>query len=102
MPLSSECHDGLANPFRMDSNRITSHPHLLHAIMAVTSQHISKRNSDELMSTKMHDHWSAAIQMLSAALEQSRPGPLLDTIMVLMTYHVSACRLTIDMYGLIV
>ena len=88
IPLSGECNDGFANPFRMDFNRLASNPYLLHAVMALTSHHLARQNSSEVITAKMHEHWSTSMQLFSAALMTSSALPLLDTIMVLMSYHV--------------
>ena len=88
IPLSNECSDGFANPFRMDFSRVQSNEYLLHAIMAITSQHIAKRDASDLMTAKMHEHWSTSMQLFSDALPTSSALPLLDTIMVLITYQV--------------
>jgi hypothetical protein len=78
VPLSSDCP---ANPFRFEISRIRDSPFLLHAVLALASQHLAKQNNCAMMATQMHDHWSTAMKLFSSALNQPDYRPILDTFL---------------------
>lgn len=87
MPLT---HDFTANPFRLRLDRIQESPSLLHAAMALSSQHLAKLRSSVSMAADMHAHQSTAMQLFSKALNDPRSEPVLDTLLLLIIFEV--CR----------
>ncbi|KAF2812325.1 uncharacterized protein BDZ99DRAFT_383101, partial [Mytilinidion resinicola] len=88
MPLSRDCS---TNPFRVRTARSGSSAFLLHAILALSSQHLAKKNDCIDLMTEMHNHRSSAIQLFSEALgnTQSNSLPLLDTVLVLINLEIT-------------
>jgi hypothetical protein len=86
IPLSGDCP---SNPFRFQMRRIEESPFLLHAVMALASQHLSKQDGCTVMSTQVHNHWSTAVTLFSSALSQSEYRPILDTVLVLIIFEVN-------------
>lgn len=86
IPLSGDCP---SNPFRFRMNRIGESPYLLHAVMAIASQHIAKQNNDSIMAAQTRNHWSTAIKLFSSALETPEYRSILDTLIVLINFEVS-------------
>ena len=84
MPLTHDCD---ANPFRVRLDRIQEFPSLLHAVMALSSQHLAKINRSSIMATEMHTHQSTAIQLFSKALNSPNSEPLLDTLLLLIIFE---------------
>lgn len=86
MPLT---HDYHANPFRVRLDRIEESPSLLHAAMALSSQHLAKLSKSASMATEMHAHQSTAMQLFRAALSHPNSEPVLDTLLLLIILEVS-------------
>lgn len=86
MPLT---HDYHANPFRVRLDRIEESPSLLHAAMALSSQHLAKLSKSASMATEMYAHQSTAMQLFSAALSHPKSEPVLDTLLLLIILEVS-------------
>jgi hypothetical protein len=87
MPLT---HDYNANPFRVRLDRIQESPSLLHAAMALSSQHLAKISRSAIMATEMHSHQSNAMQLFSEALNNPSSEPVLDTLLLLIIFEVSS------------
>ncbi|RFU35463.1 hypothetical protein B7463_g881, partial [Scytalidium lignicola] len=85
VPLSTDC---VHNPFRVPVERCESSPFLLHAILAISSHHLAKKNECAALTVDMHNHWSAAVQLFSKSLGQCSP-PLLDTILILVNFDTT-------------
>jgi hypothetical protein len=89
IPLSSDCN---FNPFRVEMSHIRDTPFLLHAVLALASQHLAKLNSSIVMSNEMNTHWSTAMQLFSSALGNPKYRPILDTLLILVHFEVSSAR----------
>lgn len=85
VPLTRDCQ---ANPFRVHTASLKQHPFLLHAILAISSHHLSKLNKCDITAMEMHNHRSTALHLFSQVLEQPNPLPLLDTILILVNLEV--------------
>lgn len=88
MPLSSDC---VSNPFRVRKELAEHFPYLLHAVMALSSQHLSRKKGCPVLAEEMHSHWSSAIQMFREALGNSNQHALLDTLLILVNIEVWSC-----------
>jgi Fungal specific transcription factor domain len=95
MPLT---HDYSANPFRVRLDRIQESPSLLHAVMALSSQHLAKIGRDASMATEMHSHQSTAMQLFSTALNNPNSEPVLDTLLLLIIFEASFMSNTNDVF----
>lgn len=84
------------DPFRVQLNGLNNAPFLLHAILAVSSQHLAKKYNDPSLTIEMYNHRSVAIQAFSEALYRSNVRYLLDTIMVLVNLEVNPFSLTLN------
>ncbi|KAF2115738.1 fungal-specific transcription factor domain-containing protein [Lophiotrema nucula] len=86
VPLSLDCR---TNPFRVHTNRIAKFSFLLHAILAVSSQHLAKKNHNSSLNIEMHRHSSTALKLFSKALIYSDIVSLLETILVIVNLETS-------------
>jgi len=87
IPLSGDCP---SNPFRVDLRAIRHYDFLLHAVMAVSTQHLAKKNDCAVLLAEMHQHWSTALHLFSQSLNNPEVVPLLDTLLVLVSLEVGA------------
>ena len=85
-PLTSDC---LINPFRVSTSRAEKSDFLLHAIMAVSSQHLAKKTNRAELILRVHNHRSTAMHLFTRALCQSDPCTLLDALLILVSLDVS-------------
>ena len=77
------------NPFSMDLTHLKTSPFLLHAILALTSQHLAKRDDKADLAVQSKDHWSTAVKLYSTAVtKEGHPG-VVDTLVSLMHYGVT-------------
>jgi hypothetical protein len=60
----------------------------MHAVLAISAQHLIREKPSATLAAEMHNHWSAAIQLFSKALDQSNFFPLLDTLLLLVSFGV--------------
>ncbi len=85
-PLTMDCP---INPFRVSTSRAGKSDFLLHAIMAVSSQHLAKKTNRVELSLHLHSHRSKAMHLFTQALCQSDPCTLLDALLILVSLDVS-------------
>lgn len=85
MPLTYDYH---GNPFRVRLDCIEDSPSLLHAAMALSSQHLAKLSKSASMATEMHAHQSTAMRLFSQALYSPKSEPVLDTLLLLIILEV--------------
>ena len=81
--------DCSANPFRVRQESSQGSRFLLHAIMALSMQHLAKKSRDEALLTEMLAHRSTATQLYSEALSESNTLSLLDTLLIMLNLDVS-------------
>ncbi|KIW00467.1 uncharacterized protein PV09_07991 [Verruconis gallopava] len=86
IPLSGDCQ---SNPFRVDNARIHDAPFLLHAVLALATQHLAKQNKTQDFSTEMLSHWSNAMQLFSCALSQPSQILMIDTLLILINFEIT-------------
>lgn len=91
MPLTYDYH---ANPFRVRLDRIQESPCLLHAAMALSSQHLAKLGNSPGMATEVHAHQSTAMLLFGEALNHPISESVLDTLLLLIIFEVSFFSLT--------
>ena len=77
------------NPFRVCTSRAERSDFLIHAIMAVSSQHLAKKTNRVELSLQVQNHRSTAMYLFTRALCQSDPSTLLDALLILVTLDVS-------------
>ena len=85
-PLTMDCP---INPFRVRTTRAGESEFLLHAIMAVSSQHLAKKTNRPELNLQVHNHRSTAMHSFIQALSQSDPWTLLDALLILVSLDVS-------------
>ncbi|KAL7936978.1 fungal-specific transcription factor domain-containing protein [Trichoderma chlorosporum] len=83
VPLSADC---IQNLFRVPAERCESSALLLHAILATSSNHSTRKIRRETSTADMQNHWPAALQLFSRALAQSSSPSLLNTILILANF----------------
>ena len=81
--------DCTANPFRVRQECVQGSQYLLHAILALSMQHLAKKSQDEALAQEMQVHRSAATHLYSEALSKSDALVLLDTLLILVNLDVS-------------
>ena len=89
--------DIIDNPFRCRRNTSRGSPFLLHAMLALSLQHLNHINNvstDDPIYTKALDHRQTSVSLFKAAL--GPPGSrsdiaFLDTALILCTLDVSCC-----------
>ncbi|KAJ6442489.1 sugar transporter [Purpureocillium lavendulum] len=86
IPLSGDCRN---NPFRVGMSTISSYDFLLHAVMAVSTQHLAKQNHCTTTLASMHNHWSTALHLFSQSLYSSQVVPLLDALLILVSFETT-------------
>lgn len=77
------------NPFRVRANQVERSEFLLHAIMAVSSQHLAKQTNRADLSLQVQNHRSTALHSFAQALCHTDPCLLLDTLLILISLDVS-------------
>jgi hypothetical protein len=82
LPLSE---DVRCNPFRIDREASENAAFLLHAVLAVASQHLAKKNKSAQMLDQMHAHQGMAVKLFSEAVADTPPSVALDTLLLLIT-----------------
>lgn len=86
VPLTWDCR---TNPFRAQMENIKKFPFLLHAILALSSQHLAKKNNDPSLVIEMYKHRSTALHLFSESLNYSSIVPLLDTILIMVNLETT-------------
>ncbi len=81
--------DCTANPFRVRQETVQGSKYLLHAILALSMQHLAKKSHDETLAAEMQVHRSTATHLYSEALSKSAALALLDTLLILVNVDVS-------------
>jgi len=81
--------DCTANPFRVRKECVQGSQYLLHAILALSMQHLAKQSQDKTLSLEMELHRSTATHLYSEALSKSDGLVLLDTLLILVNLDVS-------------
>lgn len=85
-PLTQDC---LSNPFRIQKDSCEGSDFLLHAVLALASQHIAKKDrSTSLLATTL-DHQATALTLFRQALTHTSPFMLLDTILLLVNFEAT-------------
>ncbi|KAI1623349.1 fungal-specific transcription factor domain-containing protein [Exophiala viscosa] len=87
-PLSMDCP---TNPFRVNRKHFEKSAFLLHAIMAISSQHLAKKSNCSALASQTEIHRSTAVQMFTEALCQSNDitFALLDTLIILVNFELT-------------
>lgn len=85
MPLTDP---SIVNPFRMSKARLRAAPFLMHAIVALSAQHLGTEvvNPDLVLDGK--DHWHTAMRQYSMAVVGQGDVVLLETLSSLVHYQV--------------
>ena len=90
IPLTMDC---TANPFRVRQECVQGSQYLLHAVLALSLQHMAKQSQDETLTQEMQVHRSTATHLYSEALSKSDALVLLDTLLILVNLDVSIVNL---------
>jgi hypothetical protein len=86
LPLTIDCK---TNPFRVTQETSQPSQFLLHAILAISMQHLAKKGHDETLTVEMFSHRSMATDLYSKALSKADPLTLLDTLLIFVYLDVS-------------
>jgi hypothetical protein len=81
--------DSPINPYRIRPNSAGRSEFLLHAILALSSQHLAKKTNQVALSLQAQDHREIAMQSFTQALCHSDPCSLLDALLILVSLDVS-------------
>jgi hypothetical protein len=96
IPLTMDC---TANPFRVRQECVQGSQYLLHAVLALSLQHLAKQSQDETLTKEMQVHRSTATHLYSEALSKSDALVLLDTLLILVNLDVSIVNLWGNKFG---
>ena len=77
LPLTMDCQ---SNPFRIRKESCEGSAFLLHAVMAISAQHLAKKNGDMFLATEAQNHQGTAMKLFSQALSRTSAIHLLDTV----------------------
>jgi hypothetical protein len=83
--------DSPSNPYRIRPDSAGRSDFLLHAILALSSQHLAKKTNQVALSLQAQDHREIAMQSFTQALCRSDPCRLLDALLILVSLDVSRC-----------
>lgn len=86
LPLSE---DVRSNPFRVHRNDCEGSAFLLHAVLALASQHLAKKNNSAEMVTQMHNHQATAVKLFSEAVAYTPAFTALDTLLLLVNFEAT-------------
>ncbi|KAK3046696.1 hypothetical protein LTR09_011843 [Extremus antarcticus] len=86
LPLTMDCP---SNPFRVEKHQCESSDFLLHAVMALSAQHLAKKNNDRSLALETQKHQATAIHLFSQALEYAPASRLLDTLLILVNFEAT-------------
>lgn len=86
IPLTMDCR---ANPFRVRQESVQGSQCLLHAVLALSMQHLAKKSLNKALTQEMQVHRSTATHLYSEALSKSDALALLDTLLILVNLDVS-------------
>lgn len=62
---------------------------LLHAMLAISSQHLAKKNNSMVLATEMRNHQATALRLFAQALSDTPAVQLLDALLLLVNFEVS-------------
>jgi len=79
----------VSNPFRIRQDSCEGSAFLLHAMLAISSQHLAKKNNSVVLATEMWNHHATALRLFSEALDHVSASKLLDTLLLLVNFEVS-------------
>lgn len=86
LPLTQDC---LSNPFRVQKNSCEDSTFLLHAVLALASQHIAKKDRSTSLLVETLDHQATALKLFRQALTHTSPFTLLDTLLLLVNFEAT-------------
>ena len=86
LPLSE---DVRSNPFRVQRDTCEGSAFLLHAVLALASQHLAKQNKSPAMVTQMHSHQATAVRLFSEAVAYTPAFTALDTLLLLVNFEAT-------------
>jgi len=58
-------------------------------MLAISSQHLAKKNNSVVLATEMWNHHATALRLFSEALDHVSASKLLDTLLLLVNFEVS-------------
>jgi hypothetical protein len=58
-------------------------------MLAISSQHLAKKNKSVVLATEMWNHHATALRLFSQALDHVPVATLLDTLLLLVNFEVS-------------
>jgi hypothetical protein len=61
---------------------------LLHAILAISSQHLAKKKNSVVLAAEMQNHQAIALRLFAEALSHTPASTLLDTLLLLVNFEV--------------
>jgi hypothetical protein len=79
--------DCRSNPFRVQ-NICEGSEFLLHAILAISSQHLAKQKNSPALAVEMQNHQAIALRLFGQALNHTPASILLDTLLLLVNFEV--------------
>lgn len=86
LPLTQDCS---SNPFRIQKDSCEGSAFLLHAVLALASQHIAKKDPSTSLLAETLDHQATALTLFRQSLTYTSPFTLLDTILLLVNFEAT-------------
>ncbi|KAK5122250.1 hypothetical protein LTR85_004160 [Meristemomyces frigidus] len=77
------------NPFRVRSDRCEGSPYLLHAVLAVSAQHLAKKHCNTSLLAEAQGHQALAVRHFREALDHTPAPRLLDTLLILVNFEAT-------------
>jgi hypothetical protein len=84
LPLTEDCR---SNPFRVRRETCEDAAFLLHAVLALATQHLAKKNNSALLLAQMHHHQATAVSLFREAVAYTPAFTALDTLLLLVNFE---------------
>ncbi|KAK5705495.1 hypothetical protein LTR97_002614 [Elasticomyces elasticus] len=99
------------NPFRVRSDSCEASSYLLHAVLAISAQHLAKKHCITQLLGEAQNHQALAVHHFRKALDHTPASRLLDTLLILVNFeatqtassawivHLSGARRLLEVMG---
>ncbi|KAK5707126.1 hypothetical protein LTR17_020998 [Elasticomyces elasticus] len=99
------------NPFRVRSDSCEASSYLLHAVLAISAQHLAKKHCITQLLGEAQNHQALAVNHFRKALDHTPASRLLDTLLILINFeatqtassawivHLSGARKLLEVMG---
>ncbi|KAK4893763.1 hypothetical protein LTR27_008011 [Elasticomyces elasticus] len=77
------------NPFRVRSDSCEASSYLLHAVLAISAQHLAKKHCITQLLGEAQNHQALAVHHFRKALDHTPASRLLDTLLILINFEAT-------------